>query len=512
MDVRSAMRRAARYHSRREAVVHGELRLSFAEAWALGMRMANVLLGLGLKRGDRVASLEDNSVEAADLFLGAAGANLVRVPLYPRNSREAHRHMLGHTGCRALVVAAHHAHEVEGLPDELPDLEHVIVRDAGYEDWLASHPADDPEVPVDPGDNYIIRHTGGTTGIGKGVAYTHHSWLAAGRDWFYLYPPVEPGDRCLHVAPISHGSGYLFVPMWLGGGSSVLVDRFHPTETLEVMEREGIAYMFVVPTMLAVMNQDPTARRRDWSRLKCILVSAAPIADDTALTARDIFGDVLYQGYGQTEVLPIAMMGPRQWFAEVEGSHPLRACGMPLPFAELEIWDHDNKPLPPGREGQIVAKTEGQMTGFWNDAEATRERMHDGWVLTGDVGMLDENGYLYMLDRADDMIISGGYNIWPAELENVISDHPAVLEVAVFGIPHPKWGETPMAVCVVDGTTPVGEDEIAELCAERLGSYKRPGRVELRTEPLPKSPVGKIRRKELREPHWAGHERKVGGA
>ncbi len=506
------MRRAARYHSRREAVVHGELRLSFAEAWARGMRMANALLGMGLKRGDRVASLEDNSVEAADLFLGAAAANLVRVPLYPRNSREAHRHMLGHTGCRALVLAAHHAHEVAGLADELPDLEHVIVRDAGYEEWLASHPADDPEVPVDPGDNYIIRHTGGTTGIGKGVAYTHHSWLAAGRDWFYLYPPVEPGDRCLHVAPISHGSGYLFVPMWLSGGSSVLVDRFHPTETLEVMEREAIAYMFVVPTMLAVMNQDPSARRRDWSRLKCILVSAAPIADDTALAAREIFGDVLYQGYGQTEVLPIAMMGPRQWFAAVEGSHPLRACGMPLPFAELEIWDADNKPLPPGREGQIVAKTEGQMSGFWDDAEATRERIVDGWVLTGDIGMLDKNGYLYMLDRADDMIISGGHNIWPAELENVISDHPAVLEVAVFGIPHPKWGETPMAVCVVDGTSAVGEDEIAELCAERLGSYKKPGRVELRTEPLPKSPVGKIRRKELREPHWAGHERKVGGA
>ena len=506
------MRRAARYHSRREAVVHGELRLSFAEAWARGMRMANALLALGLERGDRVASLEDNSVEAADLFLGAAAANLVRVPLYPRNIREAHRHMLGHTGCRALVLAAHHAHEVAGLADELPDLEHVIVRDAGYEEWLASHPADDPEVPVDPGDNYIIRHTGGTTGIGKGVAYTHHSWLAAGRDWFYLYPPVEPGDRCLHVAPISHGSGYLFVPMWLSGGSRVLVDRFHPTETLEVMEREAIAYMFVVPTMLAVMNQDPSARRRDWSRLKCILVSAAPIADDTALAARDIFGDVLYQGYGQTEVLPIAMMGPRQWFAEVEGSHPLRACGMPLPFAELEIWDADNKPLPPGREGQIVAKTEGQMSGFWDDAEATRERIVDGWVLTGDIGMLDENGYLYMLDRADDMIISGGHNIWPAELENVISDHPAVLEVAVFGIPHPKWGETPMAVCVVDGTSAVGEDEIAELCAERLGSYKKPGRVELRTEPLPKSPVGKIRRKELREPHWAGHERKVGGA
>ncbi len=512
MDVRSAMRRAARYYSGREAVVHGETRLTFAEAWDRGLRLANALIALGLEPGDRVASLEDNSVRAADFFLAAAAANLVRVPLYPRNGREAHRHMLGHTGCRALLVDAHHADEVAGLEDELPALEHVILRDQGYEDRLAAHPAQDPDVAIDADDNYIIRHTGGTTGLGKGVAYPHRSWLAAGRDWFYLYPPVEPGDRCLHVAPISHGSGYLFVPIWLGGGCNVLVERFHPTETLDLMEREGIAYMFMVPTMVAVVNQDPTARGRDWSQLKCVLISAAPIADDTALTAREIFGDVLYQGYGQTEVLPIAMMGPRQWFAEVEGSQPLRACGMPLPFAELEIWDEDNKALPPGEAGQIVAKTDGQMSGFWENPEATRERMVDGWVLTGDIGMLDENGYLYMLDRADDMIISGGYNIWPAEIENVIADHPAVLEVAVFGIPDDKWGETPMAVCVVDGATEISEDEIVALCAERLGSYKKPSRVELRREPLPKSPVGKVRRKDLRDPHWEGRDRKVGGA
>ena len=270
--------------------------------------------------------------------------------------------------------------------------------------------------------------------------------------------------------------------------------------------------MFMVPTMQSVLNQDPTARTRDWSALKCILISAAPIADDTALAAREIFGDVLYQGYGQTEVLPVAMMGPRQWFAEVEGSEPLRSCGMPLPFAELEIWDEDNKPVAPGEPGQIVARTDGQMSGFWNDAQGTAERMVDGWVLTGDIGRLDANGYLYMLDRSDDMIISGGYNIWPAELENVIADHPAVLEVAVFGIPDKRWGEAPMAVCVTDGTVPVNEDEIVALCADRLGSYKKPAVVEITTEPLPKSPVGKIKRKTLRDPHWAGRGRKVGGA
>ncbi len=156
-----------------------------------------------------------------------------------------------------------------------------------------------------------------------------------------------------------------------------------------------------------------------YSSLKCILVAAAPISDATAYLARDVFGqdDALYQGYGQTEVLPVSMMGPRQWFAEMEGSNPIRSCGMPLPFAEIEIWDEENNPVPLGDPGEIVARTDGQMVGFWNNPEATAERIVRGWVKTGDVGRLDRNGYLYILDRSDDMIISGGFNIWPLELE-----------------------------------------------------------------------------------------------
>lgn len=513
MDVRTLMRRAARFNANREAVVHGARRLTFAEAWQRGCRMANALLALGLEPQDRVGVLEDNSIEAADFYLGSAIANLVRVPLYPRNGREAHEHMLGHTGCRALVVSANHADEVTGLRESLPDLEHVIVRGAGYEDWLAGHPDSDPDPAIAEDDWYIIRHTGGTTGRSKGVAYTHRSWLAAGRDWFYLYPPVEPGDRCLHLGPISHGSGYLFTPIWLGGGSNVMLDHFHPQETVEVMERERIAYMFMVPTMLNAVNREPGVRQRDWSALKCLLISAAPCAEDTARTAYEIFGDALYTGYGQTEVLPVAIMGPKQWFASgLEGAHPIGAAGMVLPFAEIEIWDDDNKPLPIGEVGQIVARTDGQMSGFWNDPEATAERMVDGWVLTGDVGRLDEHGYLYMVDRADDMIISGGFNIWPMELENALAEHPAVIESAVFGVPNERWGESPLAVVVTEPGAAVSAEELIALCAERLGSYKKPSEVVFRHEALPKSPVGKIKRKDLREPYWAGHSRRVGGS
>ena len=449
MDVRTQMRSAARYNARREAIAAGERRLTFAEAWDRGVRLANGLLALGLGPQDRVGVLEDNTLESSDFFLAAAIANLVRVPLYPRNARDSHVHMLGHTGCRVAVVSEKYAPEIEVIRGELPDLAHVLVRDAGYEAWLGRQSAVDPDPAIDPGDIFIIRHTGGTTGKSKGVAYTHHAWLAAGRDWFYLYPPVEPGDSCLHLAPISHGSGYLFTPMWLGGGRNVMAEKFDPAGLLDSvhshapdMQAERIGYMFMVPTILNAINRIPGIESRRFPDLKCMMVSAAPISDETALKAHEIFGDAMYQGYGQTEVLPVAMMGPRQWFAkDMPGSAPLRACGMPLPFAQIQIWDEDNKPVPPGATGEIVAKTEGQMQGFWNNPQATAERIVDGWVKTGDVGRLDENGYLYMLDRADDMVISGGFNIYPAELENVIAAHPAVLEVAVFGIPDARWGE-----------------------------------------------------------------------
>ncbi len=512
MDVRTLMARAAGHYSQREAVVHGQRRLTFAQAWERSIRLGNGLLALGLEPGDRVGVLEDNSVEAADLFGGAAVANLVRVPLYPRNGREAHHHMLGHTNCRVVVVSENYAHELEGLQNSLPDLEHVLIRDSGYEDWLAAQSGEDPAIAIDPDDYFIIRHTGGTTGRSKGVAYTHRAWLAAGRDWFYAFPPVEPGDKCLHLGPISHGSGYQYLPTWLAGGCNVMMDHFDAHETLDLMESEGIAYGFMVPTMLNAIVHDNSARGRNFHSLKCLLIGAAPIQDATALAAREVFGDVLFQGYGQTEVLPIAMMGPRQWFADIDGSNPLRACGLPLPFAEVQIWDEDDQPLPADEVGEIVAKCDGQMSGFWNNPEATAERIVNGWVKTGDLGKLDSNGYLYVVDRADDMIISGGYNIWPAELENVIANHPAIVEVAVFGVPHEKWGESPYAVCVVSDPDAVTAEELIELVANELGSYKKPTAVQITTEPLPKSPVGKVKRKDLREPFWAGRERRVSGS
>ena len=509
MDVRALMAQAVRCNGDRLAIIHGERRLTYDQAWARGIQLANGLRALGLRSGDRVAVLEDNCIEAGDFIQACAIANLVRVPLYARNAVEAHRHMLANTQCRAVVASEPYRAAVEQAGEDLADLDHVIVRGAGYEDWLASQSTALPEVTIRPDDITIIRHTGGTTGRPKAVAYSHRSWLAACRDWFYIFPQVLQGDRCLHVGPISHASGYQYLPVWLAGGCNILVDHFDAAQTVDLIEREHVAYCQVVGTMLRSILDLPGIRTRDFSSLKCLLVGAAPVREATALEAHDLLGDVLYQGYGQTEALPVAFMGPQQWFAEIAGSQPLLACGMVMPFSLVEIWDEHNRPLPLGSVGEIVAKADGQMTGFWDNAKASRERIVDGWIKTGDVGRLDRNGYLYLLDRADDMIISGGYNIWPLELERVIEAHPAVTEAAVFGVPHPKWGETPLVVCVVRPGAHITEQELIARVADELGSYRKPGRVVFQNEPLLRSAVGKLDRRSMREPYWAGVERRA---
>jgi acyl-CoA synthetase (AMP-forming)/AMP-acid ligase II len=508
------MRRAAVFFKDREAILVNGRRLTFAQAWERGLRMANFLRGLGLQPGDRVGVLENNSLEAVDLFLGAAAANLVRVPLYPRNSQEAHFHMLRITECKVAIVSEPFAGELEGVRKAVPGLRDVIVRGADYESLLAAQSAADPDPPIRPDDLFIIRFTGGTTGLPRAVSYTHWAWLAAGRDWYYAWPPLNVGDAYLHVGPISHGSGYLFVPAWIAGGRNILVQEFDAEAVLDLIEKEKVGYSFMVSTMLNLLVRSPTANGRDYSSLKVINVGAAPIADDTVLRAQAVFGQVLYQAYGQTEALPATMSPPQDWIIQrEEGRSPIRSAGRPLPFAEIEIRDVEtHEVLPLGSEGEIAVRTDAQMTGYWRDEASTRERMIDGWVLTGDVGLLSEDGYLYILDRKDDMIISGGFNIWPAELENVLLEHPDVNEAAVFGVPHDKWGETPAAVCAVAEGAKVTESELIELCASRLGSYKKPSLVVLRSDPLPKSPVGKVMRKSLRAPYWAGRARRVAGA
>jgi acyl-CoA synthetase (AMP-forming)/AMP-acid ligase II len=512
LDVRSSLRRSAQWNRNRVAIISGDRQLTFAEAWERGLRLANGLAASGLRPGDRVAVLEDNCLESADFFLGVAAGGFVRVPLYRRNSRESHAHMMGHTNCRAVVVAANYLHEIEGLEAELEDLHYVIVRDDSYEEWLGSFPATDPDPEIDLDDLHLIRHSAGTTGKPKGIPFSHRSWMSTERDWLVGLPPIDPGDRCQHAGPISHGSGYLFVPVWIAGATNILEAKFDADRSLDILCEHG-GYFFAVPTMLSDMiDRAKTRADLDFSRLKAIVVSASPIRRPTALAAHALFGDTLFQLYGQTEAVPVAFMGPREWFGDVPGSDPVIAAGRVVPFAEIDIRDEENQSLPVGSEGEIAIRCDGQAREIWNEPEMTATRIRDGWVLTGDIGRIDENGYVYVTDRKDDLIISGGFNIWPAELERVICELPGVRETAVFGVPHERWGETPLALVVLGDDAELTEADVIDGCVSRLGSYKKPGEVRFQTESLPRSVVGKIQRKVLRAPYWDGAERFVSGA
>ena len=514
MELRSQLRRAASHFASREALVHGDRRFTFAGAWSRGVRLANALADTGLRPGDKIATLEKNSIEAADIFLAAAIGNFVRVPLYARNRRESHAHMMRSTGCRLALVDAALRPEVAGLNEELPDLDRLIVRDADYERWLDQASDRDPDPAIKPDDLCVIRHTGGTTGAPKGVAYTHRSWMTICAGFQAVGPRPDPGSTVLHVGPLSHASGFMFSPYWAIGGRNIMMDAFDPESFLEILARENVGYAFVAPTMLNAIVHHGNPRGHAFPQLKCLLSASAPVSEATLRRSCTIFGDeVLHTAYGQTEILPVTSLGPKEWFGQTEGSTPLQSVGRAMPFVDLEIRDAEGRALGPDEPGEIVARFEnGQMQGFWDDPEETSRRMVDGWVKTGYIGRVDTNGFLYLLDRANDLIVSGGYNIYPAEIENVIADHPLVVAAAVFGIPHEKWGETPLAVVVVAPDTQISEQDIIDLVSQRLGSFKKPAQVVFTTEPLPLSNVGKVLRSKLREPYWAGHASRISGA
>ena len=508
MDVPSLMRQAVRFNRKRRAIVFEGRSWTFEEAWTRGIRIANALIGMGVTPGDRVAGVDDNSIGAVDLFLGAAIAGAVRVPLYARNARDSHAAMLRSTGTRVVFAEGHYEKDLAGVKEELPDLEHVVIRSDDYESWLESHSDVDPMIEVGPDDWYVIRHSSGTSGRPKGVGYTQDGWVANSRNWFIRLPTLTHDSVLAHAAPISHAAGYMFIPVWVAGGTNLLLRSFDARATLELIGDYGVTHMFLAPSMVAAMAADETSKDRDYGTLSCILTGGGPITDATIMASRATFGDVLHQVYGMTEATPITIMTPEDWYAEVDGSTPLRSAGKVLPYAQVDVRDVDStEPVGAGEVGEIWCRCESQMTGYWNDPERSEGKLAQGWVRTGDIGRLDDNGYLYILDRMDDMIVSGGFNIWPAELETVIADHPAVKEVAVIGVPHEKWGESPLAICVVEDPDAVDAREIIDLVARRMGSYLKPTRVELVTDPLPKTLVGKLSRRTLRDPHWAGRQR-----
>ena len=507
MIVREILERSRRAFGGRIAVATDTRAYSFDECWSRGLRLACGLMARGVKPGDHVAVLELNTVWSVDFYVAASIAGFVRVPLYWRNAVGVHLSMVGNARCRFVVVDD----EVGGgVVDEIAGAvgeRNVLVRGAEYERWLAGQDDVDPAVRIGEDWLNMIRHSGGTTGRPKRITNTQRQWACIGRDEVAFKPLIAPGDAMLHVAPMSHASGYYFLPAWAAGARQVLSASTAPDRIVDLLGSESIAYLFAPPTL--VDSVTAVAANLDLPRLplKCLAIGSAPISRRVIRAARDCFGDeVLYQTYGTSEAVPISGMGPKEWFAEYDDTDPILSAGRPLPLVDLEIRDEDGRALPAGETGEVTVRCDGMADGYFNAPEQTRERFVDGWFRTGDLGRLDARGYLHLVDRVGEMIISGGHNIYPADLERIVGQVEGVLEVAAFGVPHEKWGETPVVLCQVRPDMPVSTEHVREHVARALGSYMKPSDVVIGTDMLPRTAVGKISRRAARDAYLARRE------
>jgi acyl-CoA synthetase (AMP-forming)/AMP-acid ligase II len=506
MDLPLLLRKSAAHFPGRPAVVYEGDTLSFTELYERSCRLANALAGLGLRPGDRVGVLGDNTITSIEEICGLALAGLVRVTLYSHNPPDLQVHALNLTGARGLIVQPSY---LEGLTDRLadvPTLEHVVVQgpEAGGAVPLGrlqhEASADDPRVTIDPDAPFIIRFSAGTTGLPKGIVHTVRRWWQMGNELTLCLPPMDEDSRQLVSGPVTHANG---LGVWLqiaAGGAQVVMPRFDPGQFLALTEQHRCTWTILVPTMIQMVVNHPDATKRDASSLQAVMYGGSPIAEDVLVRAQAYWGEIMYQFYGQSESMPATILPPRHHAADESGVRPkLRSAGRPTPNSHIRILDDQRRDLPAGEVGEIAIRSPGAMEGLWGDPEATAERLTaDGYVLTRDLGYLDDDGFLFVADRKEDMIISGGYNIWPAEVENALFAHPAVAEAAVIGVPHDKFGETPKAFVVLRPDASATAEELIAWCREQIGPVKKPTALEFLTEPLPKSGVGKVLRRALK--------------
>ena len=498
----SPLRRAARLAADRPAVVCGDTTLTYAETWDRCRRLAAGLRGLGLGAGDRVAVVGPNSHRYLELYQAVPGAGMVLVPLNVRHAAPELRYALEDSGTRVLFAGR----PVEDLP---PCVEYVLDMGEAYEALLAG--AAPAGFPDDLADDALagLFYTGGTTGASKGVMLTHRN-LVANALHFQACWPFRPDTRFLIAAPLFHAAGTIAVlaTVW-NAGLHVVLPSLDPDAALDLIERHRVDTTIMVPTMLAAFADRQALEPRDVASLRLIAHGGSPIATETLRRTHAAFPTAaLMHIYGATETSPIATVLPHE--EDVLDAPQARSCGQPAVGVEVEVVDLNGGPVPVGEVGEVAIRGDNVMVGYWNKPEETAAALHDGWYRSGDLGRADEQGFVYLVDRAKDMIVTGGENVYSTEVEEVLYRHPAVLEAAVFGIPDARWGETVLAAVVPRST--VSEAELIEHCRASIAAYKVPKRVELRTEPLPKSGAGKVLKRELRAPYWAGRDTMVAGA
>ena len=509
---------AAKRYGPREAVVDGDRRLRFTDVYERSKRAANALIAGGLEPGDRVAKLMRNRAEIVEINFGVAMAGGASMNLHGRNVLKEHVHMLNDSESAFLLLDEAHKEYAEGIKSECPGLRAVIAvgwEGAGviaYEEWLQKSSGREPGVALGPDSLFHLHYTSGTTGEPKAVVNTHRThaaWLAK----FFRNLDYRMGaqDSMLHAGPMTHASFNFIEPTFLRGARNIIMPAFEPELFIETAEKERATTTYLVSTMVQRLIECRKLPSADLSSLHTITYGAAPISEENLKHAIDQVGPIFRQTYGLTEARqPIAILDP--WDHVVDGTpeqrRRLASCGRVAAGVELELLDDDDRPVATGEMGEICVRGDYAMASYWKNPEATSETMRNGWVHTGDLAVADEAGYLYIVDRKKEMIITGGFNVYPSEVERALCRHPGVLEALVIGVPDERWGEAVKAMVVLrPGESPEPSDIIA-FTENEIAGYKKPKQVEFLSE-IPKNAQGKVLRREIREKHWEGRARRV---
>ena len=496
----------------------GAVSSTYSEVRARSNRIGNALIGDGFAPGAHGAVLSGNNPRAFEAILGILRADGVWVMANNRASVDENVYLLDLLDVDTLFFHSEIAERIPRFRAECPRIRRFVSldvahpsADAFFGDWLAL--ASDCEVPERrngaPDELAFLANTGGTTGRPKGVMLTNLVWQSLISSLIASMPMRGPPVN-LVAAPMTHAAGPLALASMALGGTVIVLPTFEPQAVLEAIERQRVTYMFLPPTAIYMLLSQPSVRERDLSSLEYISYAGAPMSLDRLKEAITVFGPVMNASFGQTESpMCVTAMPPHQHLdADGEFAHP-GSCGQANLLSRVEIMDDKGNLLPPGEHGEIVVRGPLVMAGYYKNPEATAEVSRFGWHHTGDIGFRDENGWFFIVDRKKDMIISGGFNVYPAEVEQILQAHPAVQDCAVFGVPDDKWGE--QVVAVVEpraGIEPPGTEELLAFARERLGPVKTPKSLSYISS-LPRSTAGKVLRAELRKPYWEGRGRAI---
>jgi len=510
--------RNARKYPKKMAVISNTRRLTWKELNDRTNSLANALLALGVQNGDRIAVLTLNCHQCYEItFAGAKiGAPLVRLN-YRLVTREL-EYIINDSGANTLILGENYLHHLDHFLSHCKSLKNIIcIGEApkgvmSYEGLIERYPSSEPQPirPIREDDLLSIVYTSGTTGFPKGAMWTHKSTVFNLINMGY-YVGIKPDTNILLIFPAFFSGGTMLIYLSTYIGATVVIMDWDTEKVLDVMEKERINFVALAPSMLIFMLDSAGVDRRDFKDLKLILYAGAPMPIQPLKKAMELFRCDFIQFYGPTECGPSGTcLLPEDhvlWGTEKQLER-LKSAGREMINVRVRVVDEEGRDVPAGEKGEVIIKSPGNMLGYWNQPEETQKTIRDGFVYTGDIATIDEDNYIYIVDRKKDMIISGGANIYPAEVEKVLYSHPAILEAAVIGVPDEKWGESVKAIVVLKSGMKLTEEEIIEFCKQNLASYKKPKSVDF-VDSLPKSPSGKILKTELREKYWEEKDRRV---